>query len=375
MKEILTKFVLVMILLFLLYKFYPWNRIVEALDEKPFHFLITGISLNKNINVPNTIKKDSIIQLTKNTSSVPITIGKYKTKTLYRIVDYKGNTSFKYNNYPVWISEIDKKSNKIVTKESTLLELICFQFSSDEKNSIMKSIGTITVSTPLVYKLKDMTTTTINIPKIFYLIHSKDKKKYIMHGIDGKKYDNVDIDFSTSINNATTSITINKNSTLYVTSIFNLATSMTSNIISTTSNIISKVNSKGKKKGNSKGNSKGKKKGNSKGKKKVNSKGKKKGKKKSKSRSRSKSRRSRSKSRRSRSKSRRRTTKSRRRTTNSIRRRTPTLTRPTPTRPTPTTPAPTTTTPAPTTTTPAPTTTAPTKLVYSSVGSMWGTWT
>jgi len=195
---------LIIILLFLFYKFYTGKYIFETLkNRKPLlQFVITSVNLNKGITP--RMDANTIIQLTNNTSKILKTIPRTrsKTKTVYGMIDHNGNNIFKAaSGYDVWISPLDM-SGKAISRTSTKLELIGFKDSTDYKKSVMTSIGTISVYKPVMYQSTKMQfqkgKKSPNIPPnaIFYLsdkdLSPKDKGHYYnIYNIHGVKYKDV----------------------------------------------------------------------------------------------------------------------------------------------------------------------------------------
>jgi len=176
-------------------KIHPIHFVVE-----PIHFVVESVKLDKGKNITPSIKEKSIIQLYNNTSKVLKLIPRHneRTGTLYGIIDISGNRQFlSKSNYGAWISPIDD-SKKWITTSSTKLELIHFKDQADYNGLRMTSMGTITVSAPLMYKCtdilfpKDKEKPKIPIDSIFYLLPVTNG--YTMYNSDGVKYENVTID-------------------------------------------------------------------------------------------------------------------------------------------------------------------------------------
>ena len=81
MKQRITVLILMMILLFLLYKFYPRNTIVETLDDLPLQFVVESVSFNRNQSITPPIAPKTIIQLKQFAPSRPISIPISTTKS------------------------------------------------------------------------------------------------------------------------------------------------------------------------------------------------------------------------------------------------------------------------------------------------------
>jgi hypothetical protein len=212
MKQVLIIILISAILLFLLYKFYP--RVKESFGTELLQFKVDSVKLNKGKKMTTNIKPNTIIQLYTSTSKIKKSIPRIKTKTgtLYGIIDYNKNKIFNIvGGYGVWISPIDMKK-KNVSNTSNKLELISFANEKDYKNLKMSSIGTITVSKPLMYKGVTINGSVIppNLPVLFYLtlFNWGSIKYYQLFGHNGTKYENIRINVRDSKGGS-----LNKNTT------------------------------------------------------------------------------------------------------------------------------------------------------------------